>query len=85
MGSDMWFLGTIDLPYIDNFFTPILTNATILVQMICSYFLLFGKKYQRIFSLILFEAFHIYSTTIAIVKYSFFWTILPFLYILFYF
>lgn len=82
--SEFWTLGLVISPFIPSYLTPIASNIVILSQLILPFFLLFGKKKYRIFALIFFEIFHLYSVNIATVNYIFFWIILPIIYVLYY-
>lgn len=82
--SEFWLLGIFDLSYINYTLSPFFTNLIILSQIIMPFFLLFGKRYMRTLVLIFFEIFHLYTVTLPGVKYTFFWIVVPMLFLLFY-
>jgi hypothetical protein len=78
-----WLIGHLTVPYLNTEYLFVLTILLTLFQLISPYFLLFGGKYTRYIAVLLSEAFHIFTSALPLVSYSFIVITLPFIYILF--
>jgi hypothetical protein len=82
--SEAWVLGLLPIPFIPLSISPIATNLVILSQILFPFFIFYGNRYLRLTSIILFELFHFYTSAMVRIQYSFFWTVVPFVYLLFF-